>query len=322
MTSPNAVAVFPGQGSQRVGMGKALAEHSAAARAVFEEVDAALGEKLSLVIFEGPQERLTLTANAQPALMATSVAAVRAYEEALGHPLQDEVSFLAGHSLGEYSALAGIGALSVSDAARVLRLRGEAMQEAVAVGEGAMAVILGLEVEAVEAIARDATEAAGVDTGSVCTLANDNAEGQAVLSGHRPVVEIAVVLAKAKGARRSMLLDVSAPFHCSLMAPAAARLAAALTDIDLKPPARPIITNVTAQPESDAAVLKRLLVEQVTARVRWRECIQIMAGLGCRTMIEFGAGKVLTGLARRAFAGATLVNISEPGDLPSSSSSA
>ncbi len=304
-------AVFPGQGAQRVGMGRSLAEASHAARAVFDEVDEALGETLSALIFEGPQEQLTLTANAQPALMATSLAAVRAYEEFQGSPLAETVGYVAGHSLGEYSALAATGAMSLSDAAIILRLRGQAMQDAVPVGEGAMAAILGLEVDSIEAIA---AEAAGE---GVCTLANDNAEGQAVLSGHRQSVESAIELAKERGARRSMLLDVSAPFHCPLMAPAAARLAEGLATIEIADPQCPLIANVTAEPLSDGATIKKLLIEQVTARVRWREIMAKMAELGCSQQIEFGAGRVLSGLAKRAIPGITLSNVSEAADLQS-----
>ncbi|MEO1020751.1 MAG: ACP S-malonyltransferase [Pseudomonadota bacterium] len=312
MTSTTAVAVFPGQGAQRVGMGQALADVSQAARAVFEEVDTALGESLSSLIFNGPQEELTLTANAQPALMATSLAAVRAFEEAQNTALQNVVALAAGHSLGEYSALAAAGALSITDAARLLRLRGEAMQAAVPIGEGAMAVILGLDVDAVEAVAAAASEQCD---GEVCELANDNAEGQAVLSGHRRAVEAAVPLAKEKGARRSMLLDVSAPFHCALMAPAAERLGEALANTRFATPTRPVIANVTAAAVSDADQFPALLVEQVTARVRWRETMQTMGSMGCDRIVEFGAGRVLTGLARRALPQATLLNIGEPADL-------
>lgn len=312
MAPMTAVAVFPGQGAQRVGMGKALAEASSAARAVFAEVDDALGEALSALIFEGPQDALTLTTNAQPALMATSLAAVRAFEEAHQISLGDTAAFAAGHSLGEYSALAAMGALRIGDTARLLRLRGEAMQDAVPVGEGAMAVIMGLEVDDVEAVAAAASAAS---EGEVCDLANDNAAGQAVLSGHRGAVEAAVPLAKKRGAKRSMLLDVSAPFHCSLMAPAAARLEEAFAAIEFAAPSRPVIANVTAQPETEAERLRELLVTQVTARVRWREIMQTMGSLNGDHIIEFGAGRVLTGLARRALPQAALFNMSEPGDL-------
>ncbi len=303
------IAVFPGQGAQAPGMGRALAESFAEARAVFAEVAEALGEPLSRLIFEGPAEELTLTRNAQPALMATSLAAVRALEAATGRRLAELVSWVAGHSLGEYSALAAAGALSLADAARLLRLRGEAMQEAVPVGEGAMAAILGLDPATVEAIA----EAAAED--QVCALANDNAEGQAVVSGHRAAVERAVALARERGARRAMMLAVSAPFHCALMAPAAERLAEALADVTLKRPAVPVIANVTAAPEREPGVIGDLLVRQVTARVRWRESMARMAALGVDRVVEFGAGRVLTGLAKRGVPGAALFNLQTPEDV-------
>lgn len=304
------IAVFPGQGAQAVGMGRALADAFPAARAVFEEVDAALSEPLSALIFEGPAERLTLTANAQPALMAASLAAVRALEEASGRRLGEIVGYVAGHSLGEYSALAAAGAIGVGEAARLLRLRGQAMQEAVAPGEGAMAAILGLDVPAVEAIAAEAAA-----DGGVCELANDNGEGQQVISGTRAAVERAVALAKDKGAKRSVMLQVSAPFHCALMAPAAERLAAAIGAVRFARPAVPVIANVTAEPEDEPEHIQALLVRQVTARVRWRESMATMARLGVDEVIELGAGKVLTGLARRGVPGARLWNLSEPADV-------
>lgn len=302
------VAVFPGQGSQEPGMGCALAEAFPAAREVFEQVDEALGEALSRLIFEGPAEELTLTRNAQPALMATSLAAVRAVESLLGRPLAKLVDVVAGHSLGEWSALAAVGAMDVGTAAQLLRLRGEAMQEAVPVGEGAMAAILGLDAEVVEEIA---AEAAGDE---VCELANDNADGQAVVSGHRSAVERAVALAKERGARRAVMLDVSAPFHCSLMAPAAERLAAALAEVPLRDPAVPVIANVTAAPVRDGGTVRALLVRQVTARVRWRETMDFLRGAGTHTLAEFGAGRVLVGLARRALPGARLFPVRDPAE--------
>ncbi|MEK0082434.1 ACP S-malonyltransferase [Benzoatithermus flavus] len=304
------IAIFPGQGAQTVGMGKALHDAFPAARAVFEEVDAALGEPLSTLIFEGPAERLTLTANAQPALMATSLAAVRALESVVGRKLGELVGYVAGHSLGEYSALAAAGAIAVGDAARLLRLRGEAMQDAVAPGEGAMAAILGADVPTVEAIARDAAA-----EGGVCELANDNGEGQQVISGARAAVERAVALAKERGAKRSVMLQVSAPFHCALMQPAADRLAGAIAATTFVAPAVPVIANVTAEPVQDPATIKALLVRQVTARVRWRESMATMAGLGVDEILELGAGKVLTGLAKRGVPGALLLNIQEPADV-------
>jgi [acyl-carrier-protein] S-malonyltransferase len=281
--------VFPGQGAQTVGMGRDLAEAYPSARAVFEEVDAALGERLSATIWEGPADALTLTANAQPALMATSLAAYRALEaEGLAAP-----DFVAGHSLGEYSALCAAGSLMVSDAARLLRLRGEAMQAAVPVGDGAMAAILGLDLTTVEAVAAEAAE------GEVCEAANDNDPAQIVVSGHRAAVERAVALAKEKGAKRALLLPVSAPFHCALMQPAALAMEQALGDVELAPPAAPVIANVTARPVSDPSEIRRLLVRQVTARVRWRESVEWMAEHGVTLAVEVGAGKALSGMIRR-----------------------
>ena len=305
------IAVFPGQGSQAVGMGRALHDAFPAARAVFEEVDEALGERLSALIFEGPAERLTLTANAQPALLAASLAAARALEAATGRRLGRLVGCVAGHSLGEYSALAAAGALDVGDAARLLRLRGQAMQEAAPPGSGAMAAVLGLEVPAVEAVAAEAAAA----TGGVCELANDNGDGQQVLSGGKAAVERAVALAKERGAKRAVLLQVSAPFHCALMAPAADRLAAALARTPLAAPAVPLIANVTAAPEEEPERIRALLVRQVTARVRWRESMTAMGALGAEAVIELGAGKVLAGLARRGVPGAVLLNVAEPADV-------
>ena len=305
------IAVFPGQGAQAVGMGRALYDAVPEAKAVFEAVDEALGEKLSTLIFDGPAEALTLTANTQPALMATSLAAVRAFEARVGKPLGDCVDFAAGHSLGEYAALAAMGALDIANAARLLRLRGQAMQDAVPAGAGAMAAILGLSPEAAEAVAAEAEAASG----GVCELANDNADGQAVLSGDQAAVEAAVAIAKDRGAKRAMLLQVSAPFHCRLMQPAAERLAAALAETVFEAPQKPVIANVTVEPVSDPAALPGLLTRQVTARVRWRETMQRFAADGATHIAEFGAGKVLTGLARRAVPGAALFNIQEPGDL-------
>jgi [acyl-carrier-protein] S-malonyltransferase len=303
------IAVFPGQGAQAVGMGRSLHDSSLAARAVFEEVDAALGEPLSRLIFEGPAEQLTLTANAQPALMATSLAAVRSLEAATGHSLPHSVQYVAGHSLGEYTALAAAGALAVGDAARLLRLRGQAMQEATPSGEGAMAAILGADVATVETLVAEA------GAGEVCELANDNGEGQQVISGSKAAVERAVALAKERGARRSVLLQVSAPFHCALMAPAADRLAQAIASTPLSRPAVPVIANVSAEPEEEPERIKGLLLRQVTARVRWRESMTAMRRLGVTSLIEFGAGKVLTGLAKRGLPGARLLNVLEPAEV-------
>lgn len=283
--------VFPGQGAQAIGMGQALAAAYPAAKAVFEEVDAALGESLSGLIWEGDIETLTLTANAQPALMATSLAAVRALEaEGLGI---EHVSFVAGHSLGEYSALAAAGALSVSDTARLLRVRGTAMQEAVPVGVGAMAALLGLDFGTVTEIAAEAAQ------GEVCQAANDNDPGQVVVSGHKAAVERAVEMAKAKGAKRAVMLPVSAPFHCALMEPAATRMAQALAEVEINAPQVPIVANVRADAVEDPTVIRSLLVEQVTGAVRWRESVAWMAGQGVDEIWEVGAGKALSGMIRR-----------------------
>lgn len=305
------IAVFPGQGAQAVGMGRALFDAVPEARAVFEAVDEALGEKLSALIFAGPIEALTLTRNTQPALMATSLAAVRAVEARIGKPLGACVDAAAGHSLGEYSALAAMGAIDVGGAARLLRLRGEAMQAAVPAGAGAMAAVLGLSPEVAEAVAA-AAEAA---TGGVCELANDNADGQAVLSGDAGAVEAACAIARDKGAKRAMLLQVSAPFHCRLMQPAADRLAEALATTSFTAPLKPVVANVTVEPVDDPAALAGLLTRQVTARVRWRETMQRFAAAGATAIAEFGAGKVLTGLAKRAVPTATLFNVQGPADI-------
>ena len=284
--------VFPGQGSQSVGMGKALAEAFPESRAVFDAVDEALGEKLSSLMWDGPEADLTLTRNAQPALMAVSIAALRAIETC-GITVPAHATYVAGHSLGEYSALAAAGSLSLADTARLLRIRGDAMQEAVPVGEGAMAAILGLEIDEV----RDVAETAG--QGDVCAAANDNAPGQVVVSGTRAAVERAIDIAKARGARRALLLPVSAPFHCALMAPAAEAMADALAAIDIEPPVVPIVVNVLAEPVEEPAQIRHRLVDQVTGVVRWRESVEWMAAQGVTRLVEIGAGKVLSGLARR-----------------------
>ncbi|MCC0067204.1 MAG: ACP S-malonyltransferase [Rhodovulum sp.] len=283
--------VFPGQGAQAVGMGRALAEAYPEARAVFEEVDAALGEKLSALIWEGDIAELTLTANAQPALMATSIAAMRAMAS-VGFGIE-RARFVAGHSLGEYSALCAAEALGLADAARLLRLRGRAMQEAVPVGEGAMAVVLGLDLASVEALAAEAA------AGEICAAANDNDPAQVVVSGHAAAVGRAVEIAKAKGAKRAMLLPVSAPFHCALMAPAAEAMAEALAGVDLRAPIVPLVCNVRAEAVSDPDEIRRLLVEQVTGRVRWRESVAWMAAQGVTEIVEIGAGKALSGMVKR-----------------------
>ena len=284
--------VFPGQGSQTVGMGKALAEAFPESRAVFDAVDEALGEKLSSLIWDGPESDLILTRNAQPALMAVSLAAMRALE-ARGINVPTHAAYVAGHSLGEYSALAAAASLTLADTARLLRIRGDAMQKAVPVGEGAMAAILGLEIEAVRDIATSAGQ------GDVCAAANDNAPGQVVVSGTRAAVERAIDIAKARGARRAMLLPVSAPFHCMLMAPAAEVMADALAAVDINPPAVPIVVNVLAEALEDPPHIRQRLVEQVTGAVRWRESVEWMAAHGVTRLVEIGAGKVLSGLARR-----------------------
>ncbi|GAB4356712.1 MAG: ACP S-malonyltransferase [Kiloniellaceae bacterium] len=290
--------VFPGQGSQAVGMGQALAEAFPVARHTFEEVDDALGQGLSKLMLAGPEEELRLTANAQPALMAVSMAVLRVLESEGNWRLADKAAFVAGHSLGEYSALAAAGSLRLADAARLLRRRGQAMQEAVPVGEGAMAALLGLDLEAAQAVAAEAA-AQSEGGGEVCAAANDNAPGQVVISGHTAAVERACEIAKTKGAKRAVLLPVSAPFHCSLMAPAAEVMAEALAGVEVAMPAVPLVANVTASHLSDPAEIRRKLVEQVTGMVRWRECVGYMAGQGVETVIELGAGKVLSGLTKR-----------------------
>ena len=283
--------VFPGQGAQAIGMGKALADAYPAAKAVFDEVDDALGEKLSALIWEGAQEDLTLTQNAQPALMATSLAAMRALE-AEGVTI-DAASYVAGHSLGEYSALAAAGTFSIADTARLLRARGKAMQDAVPVGVGAMAALLGLDFETATAVALEAAH------DQVCQAANDNDPSQVVVSGHKEAVERAVEIAKAKGARRAVLLPVSAPFHCALMQPAAEAMAEALSKVELKTPKVPLVANVRAAEISDPTVIRSLLVEQITGSVRWRESVMWMAEHGVTEIWEIGAGKALSGMIRR-----------------------
>jgi len=305
--------VFPGQGSQAVGMGKALAETFPQARAVLAEVDDALGQKLSLLMFEGPQDELTLTANAQPALLAASLAAIRVLEAEAGLDLARDASFVAGHSLGEYSALAAAGSLSVGEAAKLLRVRGLAMQQAVPVGAGAMAALLGLDYDAALAIAKQA--AAETGGGAICEVANDNGGGQVVVSGSRDAVHRAIEIAKEKGARRSVLLPVSAPFHCALMQPAAEAMAAALGLAAIKPPCVPLISNVLAAPVTEPDEIRKLLVAQVTGRVRWRESMVFMAGKGISLFVECGAGKVLSGLVKRIADTARGVSIGIPADI-------
>ena len=287
---------FPGQGSQAVGMGKDLADAFPEARRIFQEVDDALGENLSKLIWEGPEETLTLTANAQPALMAVSLAAIRALE-ARGFSLKDKVAYVAGHSLGEYSALAAAGFVSVADAARLLRIRGNAMQAAVPAGEGAMAAIIGLEQADVEAACAEAAQGAG--NGSVCQIANDNGGGQLVISGAKAAVELAARLCTEKGAKRALMLQVSAPFHSALMAPAANVMREALAGVTRNAPVVPVVSNVSVTPSTDPDEIARRLVEQITGRVRWRETVEWFGANGITTLYEIGAGKVLSGLARR-----------------------
>ena len=284
---------FPGQGSQAVGMGQALAEASATAREVFQEVDEALGQSLSKLMFTGPEDQLILTENAQPALMAVSVAVMRILEKEAGVNLAQKARFVAGHSLGEYSALAAAGSFTLADTARLLKRRGLAMQRAVPVGVGAMAALLGVDLDTAREIAAEAAQ------GQVCTAANDNAPGQVVISGHREAIERAIEIGKEKGARRSMLLPVSAPFHCALMAPAADEMAEALAAVTIKAPAVPLVANITASQVSDPNEIRKLLVEQVNGSVRWRECVEYMAANGVTEVIELGAGKALTGMAKR-----------------------
>jgi [acyl-carrier-protein] S-malonyltransferase len=304
-----AAFVFPGQGSQTVGMGKALADAFAPARHVFEEVDEALGERLSETIWNGPADVLTLTENAQPALMAVSLAVMGVLEAEAGVDLAREAAFVAGHSLGEYSALAAAGALSIADAARLLRVRGRAMQKAVPVGIGAMAALVGAGFAEAEAIAAEAAD------GGVCAAANDNGGGQVVLSGQKQSVERAIEIAKARGVKRAMMLPVSAPFHCALMQPAADAMAQALAEVSVKPPCVPLVANVLARPIGDPATIVRCLVHQVTGTVRWRESVEFMAQAGVTTFYEVGAGRVLTGLIKRIAQAAGASAIGTPDDV-------
>ena len=304
-----AAFTFPGQGSQAVGMGKALADAFPAARAVFDEVDAALGEKLTAVIWEGPAESLQLTENTQPALMAVSLATLRVLESEAGISVARDAAFVAGHSLGEYSALAAAGSLTISDTAKLLRTRGLAMQKAVPVGVGAMAALLGLDYDAATAVADEAAQA------QVCQAANDNGAGQVVVSGDKAAVERAIEIAKGKGAKRAMLLPVSAPFHCRLMQPAADAMAEALAGVTIEAPAVPLVCNVLAAPITDPDEIRRRLVEQVTGTVRWRESVAWMAAQGVTRFLEIGAGKVLTGLVKRIADGAVGVTVGGPNDI-------
>lgn len=300
---------FPGQGSQAVRMGKAFADNFAAAHAVFQEVDDALSQKLSALMFEGPEDQLTLTANAQPALMAVSLAALRVLETEAGITPTKHAQFVAGHSLGEYSALAAAGSLTIADTARLLRIRGNAMQAAVAPGVGAMAALLGLDFDAAAAVAHEAAQ------GDICQAANDNGGGQVVVSGSKAAVERAVELAKTKGAKRAVMLSVSAPFHCALMQPAADAMSEALSNVRISKPVVPLVGNVTALAGSDPEEIRRNLVTQVTGTVRWRESVSYMAAQGVNRFVEIGSGKVLTGLVKRIAAEAEGVSVSQPDDV-------
>ena len=301
--------VFPGQGSQVVGMGKALADGFSSAKSVFDEVDAALSQKLSTLMWEGPENELTLTANAQPALMAVSMAVLAVLKSEHGITVANTAKFVGGHSLGEYSALAAAETFSLADTARLLRIRGLAMQSATPVGVGAMAAILALDIADVAAIAAEAAQ------GDVCQAANDNSSGQVVISGHKAAVDRACELAKARGAKRAILLAVSAPFHCALMQPAADAMAAALQNVAMRSPVVPLIANVVAGPISDVAEIRKRLVEQVTGTVRWRECVGFMAAQGVHVFCEIGAGKVLTGLLKKNAADAQGMALATPDDI-------
>ena len=307
--------MFPGQGSQATGMGKALAENFAAARAVFDEVDAALGQKLSQLMWEGPESELTLTENAQPALMAVSMAVMRVLDIEHGITVANTAKFVAGHSLGEYSALAAAGTFSLSDAARLLKARGRAMQSATPVGIGAMAALLGLDFATASAVAAEAAQ------GDVCQAANDNSDGQVVVSGHKAAVERSLEIAKAKGAKRAILLPVSAPFHCALMQPAADVMSEALAAVAMSNPVVPVVANVGAVPLSDPLDIRLSLVAQVTGTVRWRECVAYMAANGITRFYEIGAGKVLTGLSKKNAPEATASAIGTPDDIAAAAAS-
>jgi [acyl-carrier-protein] S-malonyltransferase len=302
--------LFPGQGSQKVGMGKELADAFAPARHVFQEVDDALSQKLSRLMWEGPDADLTLTENAQPAIMALSIAILRILEKEMGLGVARHAHLVAGHSLGEYSALAAAGAFSLADTARLLKTRGQAMQSAVPVGEGGMTALIGADIEQAESVAKEAAEAGGV-----CVVANDNAPGQVVISGTMDALARAGEIAKAKGIKRAMPLAVSAPFHSPLMQPAADRMAEELAKVTIRPLAAPVLANVTAREANNPDHVRQLLVEQVTSRVRWRESILALKGLGADTSVEFGGNKVLTGMVKRIEPGLNMVTLDTPGDL-------
>jgi len=301
--------IFPGQGSQDVGMGKALADAFPSARAVFDEVDDALGQKLSVIMWEGPKETLTLTENAQPALMAVSMAVMRVLETEKGFALPGNVTFVAGHSLGEYSALAAAGAFSLADTAQLLRIRGQAMQKAVPVGVGAMAALLGVGIDVAAKVAAEAAQ------GDVCQVANDNEPTQVVLSGHKSAIDRVADIGKKYGVRRAVPLPVSAPFHCALMQPAADAMAEALANVAVRAPSVPVVANVLAQPISDPDEIRKRLVEQVTGTVRWRECVATMAATGITDFYEIGAGKVLASLVKRTAATANASSLGTPADI-------
>ena len=302
--------LFPGQGSQKVGMGKDLADAFAPARLVFQEVDDALSQKLSKLMWEGPEEDLVLTENAQPAIMAASIAIVRVLEQEMGLDVAKHAFLVAGHSLGEYSALCAAGAFSLADTARLLKIRGQAMQSAVPVGEGGMTALIGADIEQAEEVAKEASAAGGV-----CVVANDNAPGQVVISGTLDALARAAEIAKAKGIKRALPLSVSAPFHCPLMQPAADRMAEALAAVTIRPLSVPVLANVTAKEAVDPDHVRRLLVEQVTGRVRWRESILALPGLTVDTTVEFGGGKVLTGMVKRIVPGLQMITLDTPADL-------
>jgi [acyl-carrier-protein] S-malonyltransferase len=303
--------IFPGQGSQAVGMGKALAEAFAPAREVFQEVDDALGQKLSKLMWEGPESDLVLTENAQPAIMAASMAIIRTMQKEAGLDLAKHARLVAGHSLGEYTALCAAGAFSLPDAARLLKARGRAMQSAVPVGEGGMSALLGAEIEQAEELAKECAAA----TGGVCVVANDNAPGQVVISGSKAAIDRAPEIAKAKGIKRAMALNVSAPFHCPLMQPAADKMKEALAAVTIRPLAVPVVANVTAVETSEPETIRRLLVEQVTARVRWRESVLAFRGYGVTATVEFGGAKVLTGMVKRIDKDLATITLDTPADI-------